>query len=255
MVDDWRRNNIPLDPERPAPHGWLLRPWPAGNCCLASSSPRRSVGSQLPRRFGWRSRIETSPLDRLAVGPAVGAPLTGEPMLIEGLMPSYDAVRAEHRIVAGEIATVYAATRRADFIRAWRESPAVRVLFAPRGVGERAISLIARREHHEPPPPESMRLADMPTHGDSCAAAGRVQPPKRRRASIAADRRHENRTSREGRRTALRPPERQPTASGPGGVSSAQGSPSRRVSLGSAAARAFGRWWCCRRWRRSARSC
>jgi hypothetical protein len=87
-------------------------------------------------------------------------------MLIDRLMPRYDAVRAEHRIVPGDIATVYAATRRADFIRAWRESVAVRLLFAARGVGERAISLIGGRVHHELPPPVSMRLADMPTHGD-----------------------------------------------------------------------------------------
>jgi hypothetical protein len=87
-------------------------------------------------------------------------------MLIDRLMPRYDAVRAEHRIVSGDIATVYAATRRADFIRTWRESVAVRLLFAARGLGERAVSLITRREHREPPPPESMRLADMPTHGD-----------------------------------------------------------------------------------------
>jgi hypothetical protein len=87
-------------------------------------------------------------------------------MLNDRLMPCYDAVRAEHRIVSGDIATVYAATRRADFIRAWRESVAVRLLFAVGGLGERAVSLIARRQHREPPPPESMRLAGMPTHGD-----------------------------------------------------------------------------------------
>ena len=87
-------------------------------------------------------------------------------MLIDRLMSAYDAVRAEHRIIPGDIASVYAATRRADFIRAWRESTAVRLLFAARSLGERAVSLIARREHREPPPPESMRLADMPTHGD-----------------------------------------------------------------------------------------
>ena len=103
----------------------------------------------------------TSPLDRVAAQST-----TGERMLIERLMPCYDAVRAEHRIVPGDIATVYAATRRADFIRAWRESVAVRLLFAARGLGERAVSVIARRELREPPPPESMRLADMPTHGD-----------------------------------------------------------------------------------------
>jgi hypothetical protein len=50
-------------------------------------------------------------------------------------MPSYDAVRAKHRVVPGDIATVYLATRHADFIRAWRGSVAVRPLFAARGVG------------------------------------------------------------------------------------------------------------------------
>src|SRR5947209_20141437 len=87
-------------------------------------------------------------------------------MLIDRLMPCYDAVRAEHRIIPSDIATVYTATRHANFIRAWRESAAVRLLFAARALGERTVSLIARREHRDPPPPESMRLADMPTHGD-----------------------------------------------------------------------------------------
>jgi hypothetical protein len=108
----------------------------------------------------------TSPVGRVAARSTVGGPPGGEPMLIDRLMPGYDAVRAEHRIVPGDIATVYAATRRADFIRAWRESVAVRLLFAARGLGQWAVSLISRREHREPPPPESMRLADMPTHGD-----------------------------------------------------------------------------------------
>ena len=108
----------------------------------------------------------TSPLDREAARPTLGATPLAEAMLIDRLVPSFDAARTEHRIVAGDLATVYAATRRADFMRAWRESVAVRMLFAARGVGERAVCLIARREHREPPPPESMRLADMPTHGD-----------------------------------------------------------------------------------------
>jgi hypothetical protein len=108
----------------------------------------------------------TSPVDRLAARPTVGATAPGKAMLIDRLMPSYDAVRVEHRVVPGGLASAYAATRRADFIRAWRESTAVRFLFAVRGLGERAVSLVAGREHREPPPPESMRLADMPTHGD-----------------------------------------------------------------------------------------
>jgi hypothetical protein len=77
----------------------------------------------------------TSPLDRVAARSTIEGPSAGEPMLIDRLMPCYDAVRAEHRIVPGEIATVYAATRRADFIRAWRKSVTVRLLFAARGLG------------------------------------------------------------------------------------------------------------------------
>jgi hypothetical protein len=103
----------------------------------------------------------TSPIDRPTARPTIGAP-----MLIDRLMPTYHAMRVEHRIIPGDIATVYAATRRADFIRTWRESATVRLLFAARDVAERAISLIARREHRQPPPPDSLRLADMPTHGD-----------------------------------------------------------------------------------------
>jgi hypothetical protein len=109
---------------------------------------------------------ETASPGRSAARPTGATPPAVAPMLIDELMPAYDAVRSEHRIIAGDIATVYDATRRSDFLRAWRESAAVRVLFAVRGLGERAISLIARREHREPPPPDSLRLADLPTHGD-----------------------------------------------------------------------------------------
>lgn len=60
-----------------------------------------------------------------------------------------------------------AAERRADFVRAWRESAGVRLLFAIRGFGERTVSLLAGHEDRKPPPSlVSMRLADMPTHAD-----------------------------------------------------------------------------------------
>ena len=102
-----------------------------------------------------------------AVGETIGgSSVTSGRMLIDGLMPTYDAVHAEHRIIAGDVASVYAATRRADFMQAWRGSPVVRLLFAARGLAERAVSLITRREHREPPPPDALRLADMPSHGD-----------------------------------------------------------------------------------------
>src|SRR3981081_2422614 len=100
----------------------------------------------------------TSPPDRLGPAPSIAAPPAGKSMLIDRLMPSYDAVRTEHQIVPGDVATVYTATRPADFILAWQESVAVRLLFAARRLGERAVSVISGREHREPPPPESMRL-------------------------------------------------------------------------------------------------
>ena len=45
---------------------------------------------------------------------------------IERLLPEYDAVRSEHLVVAGGLEQVFEATRRADFMQAWRESAAVR---------------------------------------------------------------------------------------------------------------------------------
>jgi hypothetical protein len=104
--------------------------------------------------------------DRSAARADAGTPLAVAPMLIDHLMPAYDALRSEHRIITGDIATVYDAGRRADFLCAWRESAVVRLLFAVRGFGERVASLLARRDHHEPPPPDSLRFADLPTHGD-----------------------------------------------------------------------------------------
>ncbi|MBS1870008.1 MAG: hypothetical protein JSS99_10115 [Actinobacteria bacterium] len=91
----------------------------------------------------------------------------GEPLLIERLLPRPDAVRSEHLLVEGGIARVYEAVRRADFMRAWHESPTVRLLFAARGVGERVVSAAAGRERPvEPPPPATMRLAELPAHGE-----------------------------------------------------------------------------------------
>jgi hypothetical protein len=88
------------------------------------------------------------------------------PMLIEQALPTYDAVRAEHLIVPGEPETVYAAVMRADFMRAWRESAAVRALFGARTLAERAVTAARGRSAAAPPPPASLRLADMGDHGE-----------------------------------------------------------------------------------------
>lgn len=88
------------------------------------------------------------------------------PMLIEQLLPRYDAVRIEHRVVPGDVEAVYAAVMRADFMRAWRESAVVRALFAARSLGERAVAAASRRALVEPPVPESLRVEDMPDRGE-----------------------------------------------------------------------------------------
>jgi hypothetical protein len=87
-------------------------------------------------------------------------------LLIEQLLPEFDATRIEHRVVPGEIESAYEATRQADFMRAWREIPAVRFLFAARSLAERAVSLVRGRSTPIVPEPETMRVADMPTRGE-----------------------------------------------------------------------------------------
>jgi hypothetical protein len=96
---------------------------------------------------------------------ATGDP-SHEPTALDGPLSLSDATRLEHRVIAGGVTAFYEATRRADFIRPWCESAAVRVLFALRGAGARAAALARRREPVAPPEIESMRLVDMPAHGD-----------------------------------------------------------------------------------------
>ena len=106
---------------------------------------------------------------RPAPGPSVVRMTTASiaaPMLIEQLLPRYDAVRIEHRVVPGDVEAAYAAVMRADFMRAWRDSAGVRALFAARSLGERAVAAASRRALVEPPVPESLRLEDMPERGE-----------------------------------------------------------------------------------------
>ena len=90
----------------------------------------------------------------------------GEPLLIERLLPEFDAHRVEQRVVPADVEAVYAATLRADFLRTWRENLAVRVLFGARQLGERFVAAVRRRPFEPPPEPDRMRLADMGTHGE-----------------------------------------------------------------------------------------
>jgi hypothetical protein len=111
----------------------------------------------------WRM----SELSLRARGERFGAaPPDGDGLLLDRLLPVFDATRIEHRVIDGGPDEVYEATRQADFIRAWKGSPAVRVLFALRSAFERTASLLLRRPPTPPAEVASMRLADMPPHGE-----------------------------------------------------------------------------------------
>jgi hypothetical protein len=86
-------------------------------------------------------------------------------MLLDGLMPEFDATRIEHRVIDGSPADVYEAAIHADFVDAMRRSRIVRGLFALRAAAERVVAT-ARRSQVVSPPEPTLRLAEMPEHGD-----------------------------------------------------------------------------------------
>jgi hypothetical protein len=94
------------------------------------------------------------------------ADLGSEPMLLDRLLAAFDATRIEHRVIPVGLAEAYEATRQADFRRAWRDSVAVRALFALRGAGERMAAVARRRPPVAAPEVAALRLAGMPSHGD-----------------------------------------------------------------------------------------
>ena len=87
-------------------------------------------------------------------------------MLLDRLLPVYDATRVDHRIVEGDRDAAYRAVMEADFVRAWKASPAVGVLFGTRQSLERAAAAMRGRPASPPEEIQSMRLAGMPTHGE-----------------------------------------------------------------------------------------
>jgi hypothetical protein len=97
---------------------------------------------------------------------AGSAPPAEVGLLLDRLLPVFDANRIEHRVIDGGPDEVYEATRQADFIRAWKGSLAVRVLFALRAAGERAASTVLRRPATAAPDVASMRLAELPARGE-----------------------------------------------------------------------------------------
>jgi hypothetical protein len=97
-------------------------------------------------------------------------------MLIDRLMPEFDATRIEHRVVVARVSDAYAAAVGIDFVDTVRESHALRGLFALRA-GTGRIASVLRRSGSTVTAggPEALRLTDLPEHGEWVRLGG--QPP------------------------------------------------------------------------------
>lgn len=87
-------------------------------------------------------------------------------MLLDELVPEWDATRIEHRVVAAPRTVVYAAARALDFLDVPREIPAVRSLFAVRAAGERTLAAVRGRPLAPTEVPATMRLSDLAETGE-----------------------------------------------------------------------------------------
>jgi hypothetical protein len=87
------------------------------------------------------------------------------PLLLDALMPSSDAARADHRIVNAPVAATFEAALRADLARATEVVPAVKALFAAREAGERAVSALRGRPFTLPEM-DDVRLGGLQEHGE-----------------------------------------------------------------------------------------
>jgi hypothetical protein len=87
-------------------------------------------------------------------------------MLIDRLMPEFDATRIEHRVVPGAVSDAYDPPSASTF-DAVRQSQALRGLLVLRAQTERIASVLRRSGSAVPARgPEALRLADLPEQGE-----------------------------------------------------------------------------------------
>ena len=98
--------------------------------------------------------------------PPTVTPPRHEPMMLDWLLPDFDATLIEHRVLDGDPESVYRAATTIDLAEIGRSNPAVRVLFAARGAAERLTSALLGQPAPSPEPVKPIRLGDMPKHGD-----------------------------------------------------------------------------------------
>ena len=88
------------------------------------------------------------------------------PLLLDWLLPEFDATIVEHQVVEGDPDAVYRVMTGVDMAEIPKRYAAVRVLFAARGAAERLVNALLGRATPAALPEGALRLADMPEHGD-----------------------------------------------------------------------------------------
>jgi hypothetical protein len=97
--------------------------------------------------------------------PPTAAP-SHEPMMLDCLLPEFDATLAEHRVIDADPAAVYRAVATLDMVEIPQAYPAVRALFAARGAAERLASALLGRSAPTLEANGPMQLGDLPAHGE-----------------------------------------------------------------------------------------
>jgi hypothetical protein len=97
---------------------------------------------------------------------ATMSPPATEPMLLDWVLPEFDATLVEHRLIEADPETVYEAVKAVDLGSIARGNPAIRALFATRAAAERVISTLTNRPGPAVVSDAPIRLGDLPEHGE-----------------------------------------------------------------------------------------
>src|SRR5690348_13453009 len=87
-------------------------------------------------------------------------------MLLDDLMPEWDATRIEHRVLDGDLEDVHDAVLRADFVRAARDSRGVHALFTAREAAERVAAAVRGAAYNGQAETGRLRLVDLTEEGE-----------------------------------------------------------------------------------------
>jgi hypothetical protein len=87
-------------------------------------------------------------------------------MLLDTVMPTYDATRIERIVVAMPPDALFDAAMHADFLDAGRRSPVVRAAFSVREIFEKVVCFLRSRPQPVAAEPEHLRLTDMENRGE-----------------------------------------------------------------------------------------